>query len=177
MEVEHHVINGRDLYIVHNVLSPDVCNKIIRDSEASKPLGKVVNTPSSYYRIAFSNPGVLSTVSDAIKKYIPLVGDGMVFDDELRYNKYFAGDFIGIHQDGFAMVGFKVNPHTINIYLNQDFDGGDTVFYSDRSGGELLRVKPRTGSAVIFDCAIFHSGEKILRGTKSIIRANVYQKR
>lgn len=177
MDVEHHVINGRNLYIIHNVLSAEVCSRIIRESEASKPLGKVLNTPSSYYRISFNNSEILSTIIDAVKSYVPLTGSEIFFEDELRYNKYFVGDFIGIHQDTFAITIGKKIAHTINIYLNDDFEGGDTVFYNDRGGGEVFRVKPRTGTAVIFDCMIFHSGEKIIRGTKSIIRANVYQKK
>lgn len=172
-EVKKFEIAGKKLYIIDNVVSESICNEIITKSETSKPLGKVQSTPSSYHRIAFDHEDLRIFIMKTIEKYIPLSGEIRI-GDELRYNKYFVNDFINIHIDSINIDSSKVNPLTVTIYLNENFTGGETIFYDDDKK-EVMRVKPKTGTVTIFDPSIFHSGDCVLTGTKSIIRACVYQ--
>jgi hypothetical protein len=52
------------------------------------------------------------------------------------------------------------------LYLNDNFEGGDTLFLDDR-----IRVKPKTGSMLCFPCNIqmTHKSTKIKKGTKRVI--------
>lgn len=52
------------------------------------------------------------------------------------------------------------------LYLNDDFEGGSTLFLGDR-----LKVSPKTGSLLCFPCDItmLHKSTKIKKGQKNII--------
>ena len=52
------------------------------------------------------------------------------------------------------------------IYLNEDFEGGETAF-------EHTVVRPRLGSALLFFHAILHEGREVTRGQKYVLRSDV----
>ncbi len=54
------------------------------------------------------------------------------------------------------------------LYLNDDFDGGATTF--PEQGKEIV---PRTGHALLFQHAVLHAGERVVRGTKQVLRSDV----
>lgn len=57
---------------------------------------------------------------------------------------------------------------TVLTYLNDDFDGGNTIFYDDNFH-ETFRVIPSQGMTLLFDINLFHAGEKVLYGFKNWI--------
>ena len=57
---------------------------------------------------------------------------------------------------------------TLVVYLNDDFDGGETGF--DQAG---LRVRAATGEGVLFDHSLSHAGVIVRRSTEYILRASV----
>lgn len=54
---------------------------------------------------------------------------------------------------------------TCLVYLNDNFHGGETVFYSN-DGSELFRVMPQRGKAVVFDMDLLHEGLSVTGGDK-----------
>jgi hypothetical protein len=64
---------------------------------------------------------------------------------------------------------------TFLIYLNDDFDGGETRFYLPQ--GVARGVVPRAGSATVFPqgntASLIHEGSQVTRGTKYVIRTDV----
>jgi len=77
--------------------------------------------------------------------------------------------------------GTVLSRYTFLIYLNEDFAGGGTSFYSPSAvtDGLLERraVRPRTGAALVFphgatDAAL-HEGSEVLSGVKYVIRTEV----
>jgi hypothetical protein len=54
------------------------------------------------------------------------------------------------------------------LYLNDDFEGGATSFPE-----EAKNIAPRTGNALLFQHAILHAGERVVRGTKQVLRSDV----
>ena len=70
---------------------------------------------------------------------------------------------------------------TFLVYLNEDFGGGCTTFYtpSPREGRlEARSVEPRRGAALVFphggDCgSLVHEGSNVTRGAKYVIRTDV----
>jgi len=85
--------------------------------------------------------------------------------------KYEPGDYFDWHSDltgGFATQ----RTATMIMYLNDDFEGGDTCFqYLD------LRVRPKRGSALVYHYnpaqPLIHRGETVTAGTKFILNAFV----
>ena len=55
--------------------------------------------------------------------------------------------------------------YTLLIYLNEDFKGGETVFYDDNFR-KTTTIAPKAGSALFFDIALWHEAEGILAGKK-----------
>jgi predicted 2-oxoglutarate/Fe(II)-dependent dioxygenase YbiX len=169
---EHHVISGKGLYIIHGLMRPEMCEAIIRDAPT---LGKVPSPQSSYNRAIFSDARIREELFAVIQPYLPITD--MVMGEELRCNRYDDGDFIGIHIDGINMSAKWRDPLTVNVYLNDGFSGGETVFYDD-ARLEVLRVVPAVGTVVLFHPGIYHSGAPVGGGvSKYTIRGCVYMPR
>lgn len=79
------------------------------------------------------------------------------------------GDAFGIHTDTGLFYDRALSEKsrwTVLIYLNDDFEGGDTVFYDGDTWAETRRVKPEAGKALVFDIDLWHSGSPVTTGVK-----------
>ena len=85
--------------------------------------------------------------------------------------KYEPGQFFKTHTDGwsFDKKGNK-SLLTVQIYLNGDFQGGETKFYN---GHVPYIFTPTKGSLCIFDHDILHEGCILDKGIKYCLRFNV----
>ncbi|MFO0618974.1 MAG: 2OG-Fe(II) oxygenase [Polyangiaceae bacterium] len=109
----------------------------------------------------------------------------------MRIYRYDPGQFFGVHEDQsyFGADGSQ-SLLTFMVYLNDDFDGGDTEFLIARqrdedtprshprpegAGGEDagVRVRPTTGMALLFQHRVLHAGCSVLRGTKYVLRSDI----
>ena len=52
------------------------------------------------------------------------------------------------------------------VYLNDNFQGGDTAFRG-------RRIRPRKGMALIFLHSLFHEGSEVTQGVKYVLRSDV----
>jgi prolyl 4-hydroxylase len=57
--------------------------------------------------------------------------------------------------------------YTFLIYLNDDFEGGETEF------GNLFTVTPIKGSALVFYHPLRHEGKTLISGLKYVLRTDV----
>ncbi len=74
----------------------------------------------------------------------------------------------GIHTDTGLYYNDKdkiYTTHTLLIYLNDDFEGGTTVFY-DSNFKITDTIIPKKGSCLIFDISLFHKGSVVSKGSK-----------
>ncbi len=64
---------------------------------------------------------------------------------------------------------------TFMIYLNEDFEGGQTVFdYKNQNNEiEVIEIKPKTGTALCFVHEIKHEGKSVPKGTKYVLRSDI----
>ncbi len=86
----------------------------------------------------------------------------------IYYSKILHGQRFNIHTDTgsvFDEANNKFSKFTLLTYLNDDFEGGETVFYNDFFQ-ETLKIKPITGLTVMFDIDLFHQGNPVLSGQK-----------
>ena len=60
------------------------------------------------------------------------------------------------------------------VYLNGDFEGGETTFEISR---DPVRVVPRTGMALVFYHRLLHEGAEVLTGRKYVLRSDVMYRR
>ncbi|MEW6281556.1 MAG: 2OG-Fe(II) oxygenase [Candidatus Eremiobacterota bacterium] len=94
-------------------------------------------------------------------------------NERLRYYRYDPGQRFAPHYDGkFTRHPREHSKLTFMVYLNQDFEGGETIFYTDRNV-EKLRVVPRTGMALVFLHQLLHEGACVRQGRKYVLRTDV----
>lgn len=82
------------------------------------------------------------------------------------------GQFFARHRDsGFVITNDYRSIFTVLVYLNDDFAGGDTVFYDTQ--GTAYPLRPACGTAVVFLHDLFHEGTPVTRGIKWVARSDV----
>ena len=105
---------------------------------------------------------------------IKKIANGM--NSHIRLSMYKPGQFFGIHKDG---INFDKNDNkrmsyaTLNIFLNDDFEGGNTTFYRKDKKTVKFVCKPKEGSGSFFYSQQFHEGNKILNGYKYLLRTDL----
>jgi WD40 repeat protein len=97
-------------------------------------------------------------------------------NERLRYCQYSAQQQFSIHRDGiFYQDERKRSALTFLLYLNShdDFVGGETTFYKDQYGKDILATyTPEIGDVAIFDHTLWHSGNEVHQGNKYILRSD-----
>jgi hypothetical protein len=74
----------------------------------------------------------------------------------------------GIHTDTgyeYDKINNLYSKYTLLIYLNDDYEGGTTTFYTD-TFIERFKVQPKKGRILCFDIDLFHSGDRVSNGNK-----------
>lgn len=87
----------------------------------------------------------------------------------LRVYRYDVGQHFGLHEDQsyFGPSG-EVSLLTLLVYLNEGFEGGETEFpEQDRT------ITAKTGTALLFQHRVLHTGRRIQAGTKLVLRTDV----
>lgn len=80
-----------------------------------------------------------------------------------------------------AEAGRQYSRFTFLVYLNDEFEGGETTFFVARREGEGLEaraVRPRMGAVLVFphgdaEGSLVHEGSPVVSGCKYIIRTDV----
>jgi len=195
---------GCGAFVLHNVLSPLECAEIIATSEA---MGYTEDAPVSLARNIRHNENCVWVADDAtndalFERCAPLFPEGVFGGKALGLNarwrlyKYGPQDIFRLHTDG-SWPGSKVDPSTGGIvrdaygdrwsqltwvlYLNDDFEGGQTSFFSQRRGRQIEHagdVPARAGSVLCFwhgehPQSPLHEGGLVTQGTKYIVRSDV----
>jgi len=90
------------------------------------------------------------------------------FNEMLRVYKYAPGQQFKMHRDGSYIRNEKEKSfYTFMIYLNDDFEGGETEFEN------LFTVAPKKGTALIFYHPLRHEGKTLISGLKYVLRTDV----
>lgn len=103
---------------------------------------------------------------------------------QLSFLRYEKGQYFTKHVDiPYIESDTRQSMITCQIYLNQDFEGGETRFDQEvnlipKQEKQVLDVVPETGSALLFEHELSHEGRPVIRGIKFSVRVNVlYEKR
>jgi hypothetical protein len=87
----------------------------------------------------------------------------------LECYRYTEGDYITAHCDKSTKTDRSCwSTHTIIIYLNDNFTGGETDFPKNN-----IKVIPKVGKALLFEHGILHQANQVLEGVKYLLRLNV----
>jgi predicted 2-oxoglutarate/Fe(II)-dependent dioxygenase YbiX len=87
----------------------------------------------------------------------------------VRIYRYQPGQHFGLHQDqSYFGEGGTKSLLTLMVYLNDDFEGGETDFPEQQQ-----TIIPKVGSALLFQHMLLHAGNRVTRGTKLVLRSDV----
>jgi hypothetical protein len=92
--------------------------------------------------------------------------------------KYNIGDSFSLHTDTglyYNLENREKTQWTLLIYLNDDFNGGETVFY-DNNWNITKIIIPKMGKAILFDINLWHKGNQIMNGEKYWIGCEIIGK-
>ena len=185
--------------MIHEFLSPDECAEFILASEGRGFRSAESDYPPSYRnndRQVIDDDEVAKRLHARLREKATqagleacIVGDETAWhlvglNERIRFCRYRPGQQFRIHQDGVHHRGADCRSRlTFMIYLSDGatFEGGDTLFYAsaqalDASGSAaevIARLRPRVGSLIVFDHAIWHAGDTLTRGMKYILRSDL----
>ena len=84
-----------------------------------------------------------------------------------RFYRYQRGHkFRGHYDESYIRNETEASYFTFMIYLNDNFQGGDTTFQG-------LRIKPKQGMALIFLHSLYHEGSEVTQGVKYVLRTDI----
>jgi hypothetical protein len=162
-------LSSEDLDIIHNKNIAAVPARVRRQGILVEDhrIRKAKN-----HRIELGADLYFDSLADRIVKLFELQDPLQL--EPLVFIEYATGNYFHEHSD--LTSGFSSQrTHTVLMYLNDNFTGGDTYFNSLG-----LRVSPIQGSALIFEYnaenPVNHSGLNVSSGTKQIIAAFIRDK-
>ena len=124
-------------------------------------------------RITFTDQQLADRIWEKIRPYvIPRFGNSTAIglNELFRFYKYEPGQRFKKHIDGsYIRNETEASYFTLMIYLNDDFEGGETTFDSHT-------IVPKRGQALVFEHTRRHAGEPILSGVKYVLRTDIMYK-
>ena len=177
-------------YLLRNVFTPAECQELIRLSEEygyqtaliNSADGKGVHIPGyrDGHRVMIDDPEFVKILFQRISQYLPkefCTHTLLEINERLRFLRYGPEGKFAPHSDG---TYFRENAQTfitLQMYLNEGFEGGATTFLERKQNGKRLEVKPETGMILVFQHDLYHEGSVVISGTKYTIRGDVLYQR
>lgn len=162
------------------LLEAERCAGMIADAERRGFELALVNLPGGARartdirdndRVIFDDVALASALWKTLAPVTPArVGEGTAvgLNERFRVYRYDPGQRFKMHRDGyFARESGERSRLTVLVYLNDDYDGGQTEF--DEGGG----VPPTTGGVLLFAHPLRHCGAPVTRGRKYVLRTDV----
>ncbi|WP_299107495.1 2OG-Fe(II) oxygenase [uncultured Tenacibaculum sp.] len=173
-----------EVFLIEDFLSQEECNNYLQHYEnkhfeeakisihGEQIMNKGVRNNDRYI---FFDKNLAENIWLKIKEFLPEeVGFYKALDlnEMFRVYKYSKGQRFKMHIDG----SYKRNLNeeslfSFLIYLNDDFDGGETEFR------KLFTVTPQKGTALVFRHRLKHEGKEIISGVKYVLRTDIMYKR
>jgi predicted 2-oxoglutarate/Fe(II)-dependent dioxygenase YbiX len=180
-----------NLFTVPNFLSPDECRALIARGEslgfeaasvATAAGPQMLTNVRNNDRVTFEDPAYAQSLWPRVLPHLPPSTDGakpIGLSERFRFYRYDPSQRFKGHRDGVVERSPTEKTRlTFMIYLNDDFAGGETVFYSeDRVGGlrqVVASVRPATGTALCFAHEWWHEGAPVTSGRKYVLRSDVF---
>jgi hypothetical protein len=163
------------LKVLDNILSKDECLKLI-DYFENQNSHFVDRGIAEYYRVIKDDKEFADKLWNRIKDKIPKEYNGskiIGLNSYFRFSKYEDGMEFGKHKDGDNQdSNGNRSVYTLNIFLNKEFEGGETIFY-DEDDKEIIVAVPEPGRGAIFNTQIVHRGAKVVNGLKYLLRTDI----
>jgi prolyl 4-hydroxylase len=164
----------RLLWTIADIYTPVECREFI---ESIERWGPVIATNNPMYRdqdrVMRDEPEVAEDLFGRLRPHLPermgplrLVG----LNERLRFYRYSPGQQFAPHTDHWYWPSeTRVTLHTVLVYFNDDFEGGETRFLDHLDDV----VVPRPGLVAVFQHKLRHEGCPVRSGAKYAMRTDV----
>ena len=162
------------LWVVENIYTETECRGFIDFIERSSPT-LATNNPMfrDQDRVITDNPEIAGELFRRLRPHLPEQIDALKLvglNERLRMYRYRAGQRFEPHMDHwYCPSENQVTLHTILVYFNDDFEGGETRFQEQIE----QTIIPNPGMVAIFQHKIRHEGCPVRRGVKYAMRTDV----
>lgn len=173
-----------EIYTIDHFLTDEECDALIAKSESIGFEEAKVNMDGGQRmmkmirdneRVMYVDQVHAFQLWEKLKPYIrPVIANSYAIglNEMLRFYKYSPGQRFKMHRDGsYIRNESEFSYYTFMVYLNDDYEGGQTKFESGES------VTPRKGTALIFEHSLRHEGARLAKGCKYVLRSDVMYKR
>ncbi|MET3131750.1 prolyl 4-hydroxylase [Oxalobacteraceae bacterium GrIS 1.11] len=170
---------GIGIYKIPGLLTPEECAQHIAAAERANFQGATItragadqldNRVRNNDRVIDDNPALADALWARAKLCMPpeMMGRRLLgLNPRLRYYRYVPGQRFKWHADGaYTNEAGQTSILTFMIYLNSDYEGGETRF-------SWTAVSPQAGMALVFDHSQSHEGTEVRSGTKYVLRSDV----
>lgn len=167
------------IWEIQNFFSLEECKQWIEFSEnlgyeeamvSLKSGAKMLKGIRNNERLIYTDEGLAQELWKRLEEFCPRKIDdfeAIGLNEQFRFYKYKPEQRFKKHIDGsFERNEFEKSMITFLIYLNEDFEGGKTVFKDST-------IIPKTGNALCFLHRQKHEGEMIEKGIKYVLRSDV----
>jgi hypothetical protein len=190
MNIQADLLVKPAVWTVDDVLEASECEGLLRRVLDTRWLSETSELPRLPQRLTAGSNGRLGTLEMRpfalledpklalrlwyrLQPHLPItIGDGQLsgLRPALRVLAYGPGEGTEVHADPVRTTPSGDRSElTLLVYLDDDFEGGDTEF--PEIGFE---VQPRRGRAVLFPHSMAHRGRPISRGEKHVLRTDVF---
>jgi prolyl 4-hydroxylase len=179
----NNIKESSEIYTIDHFLDNEECDALIAKSEGIGFEEAKVNIDGGQkmmkmirdnQRVMYTDPVYAFQLWKKLKPYIrPIIGNSFAIglNEMLRFYKYSPGQRFKMHRDGsYIRNETEFSYYTFMIYLNDDYEGGQTKFES----GEF--VNPKKGTALIFEHSLKHEGARLTSGCKYVLRSDIMYK-
>jgi hypothetical protein len=167
------------IFTIDNFLTGKECDALIVKSEkigyeeakVTTDRGeKVLKEYRNNNRVLHTDFELAEKLWNALKSFVPSqLGNSQAvgLNELFRFYKYESGQQFKKHRDqSFIRNENEASYFTFMIYLNDDFEGGETTFNN-------LAIKPQQGTALIFLHDLEHEGSEIKTNKKYVLRTDI----
>ena len=176
------------VFEIHNFLDNARCDELIAHAEG---IGFEDALITSHYgsvrkedvrnndRVISDDPVLAEELWQGLKPHMPATFRGrdlVGINERVRFYRYDPGQKFDWHQDGYyERDNGERSRFTFMVYLNDDFEGGNTSFCDVFSGRSFpdFEVEAKKGSALVFFHPVTHRGDEVVSGRKYVIRTDV----
>jgi hypothetical protein len=184
------LLDGEDIFVLHDFFSPAECDAAIARAESAGFEEATITTAGgpvmrkgirNNARLIVDDTDLAVRLVERARTLLPARPQAgwevTGFNERWRYYRYDPGERFAPHYDGsFVRNEEEESKITFMIYLNDDFDGGETNFYF-LSEEPYLSVRPVRGQVLVFVHWKLHEGAAVLRGRKYVLRTDVMCRR
>ncbi|CAF0841126.1 unnamed protein product [Rotaria sordida] len=183
--------NGKLAFILLNVFTPEECQQWIKMTEERGYSPALINLGEQQVlmtdirnndRCMIDDVAMAQMIFERIKLYLPNVFENhqlVGLNERLRFLRYDPGQKFEKHLDGtyYRNDGSLERSYiTIQLYLNEGFQGGETTFVHFWDSTKNVSSIPRTGMVLVFQHDLLHEGAPLRKGRKYTVRTDVMYK-